>query len=208
MNKKLVSNIIKTVFVFGFYLICYVTPKYFLDFNNLHYIKTYLDDCINIHTPSVIVYILAYLQWFLGLYYACKQDDKHFYFVLCSLTFASLIGFLIFVFYPTAIVQTPINGNSIFDKMLLLLRSCDGLTNALPSFHCMFSWLIYRTVKMKNKNRKLNVCNFIFSILVFASTVLTKQHYCLDIPAGILLTEVSIFLSSLLIKRFKFSDTI
>ena len=48
---------------------------------------------------------------------------------------------------------------------------------------------------MKKKNIFYIIFQGIFTLLVFASTVLIKQHFVIDIPAGILAVEIGFLVS-------------
>ena len=48
---------------------------------------------------------------------------------------------------------------------------------------------------LQKKNVWYITAQGVLAVLVFASTVLIKQHFVIDIPAGILVCEIGLFLS-------------
>lgn len=199
INKKLV---VPAIISFGIYLFSYYLPKFIVDINDAHYLMFDIDSRIKVFSPFVIIYILAYLQWITTLIRICKQETKFGYYALTALVVSSLIGMIIFIVYPTAITRDELIINNIFDYLLNIIYNSDSLINAMPSFHCMWSWYSFRILKQtKKENKYSDFINLIFSLLVFASTQFTKQHYIIDIPTGILLAEIGIFISKKIYHR-------
>lgn len=65
--------------------------------------------------------------------------------------------------------------------------------------HCLASWLCFRfSRKLKRLPRWFGWAQGVFTLLVFASVVLVKQHSWLDIPGGVAAAELGILLSRLL----------
>lgn len=80
-------------------------------------------------------------------------------------------------------------GDDFFGKLLQLVYGLDGGTlayNLFPSFHCMLSTLSYLGV-MRRKEIPLwfRVYSLVTAILIYCSTVFTKQHYVADIFGGV-----------------------
>lgn len=193
INKKCIPSLL---FAFVFYLICYELPKVLVDYNNLHYLISDIDLKINLYSASLIIYIGAFFQWFFVSLTMLKQDKDIIYRFLSMMMIGSFIGFICFIIYPTGIYRPIINGENIFDKLMILMYSVDSVANACPSFHCFVSTAVTIGLFIGNNiNSKYKIFNIIFSILVFLSTLLTKQHYLIDIPAGILLAFISFYLS-------------
>ena len=197
LNKKL---IIPTIVALAIYLTSYSLPKS-LNHTTLHYVSLPIDDLIPCFSWAIIIYVLAFFQWILGAIIVNMNDtDKGYYCISCFII-GSLIGMCVFIIYPTAIVQKPLQVHNIFDAFTNLIYAIDSNTNCLPSFHCFVSWTFTRCLfKYDNLSIRFKFLFLLFSILVFASTVLTKQHYFIDIPTGILLAEISLLLA----KRINF----
>lgn len=204
-NKKLVLPVTLAVIV---YLLSYGIPKVVVNINDVHYLKYAIDDIIPLFSPSIVIYIMAFGQWALALIVLLKQDTNQGYRMASAIIIGSLIGMITFIVYPTAITRTQIEVHNIFDKIIVYIYSLDSIVNACPSFHCFCSTIVIH-ILWNNKpfNNKFLIVNTIFSIMVFVSTLLTKQHYFIDVPCGILLADFSM-LASKKISFNKLFDTI
>ena len=192
-NKKLIVPSILALFI---YLLAYQIPKTLVPLDKVHYIKFYIDDLIPLFSPAIIIYLLAFLQWTNAMFIVCKQRTKKGYVFATSIIIGSLIGMFIFMVYPTGIVRPIIETSNIFGWILNTIYSVDNIINACPSFHCFCSHLVVKVLKeSENVSRKTIVINEIFSVLVFVSTLLTKQHYIIDIPFGIMLADISLLIA-------------
>lgn len=81
----------------------------------------------------------------------------------------------------------------LWDQLALWLYSIDAPDNLFPSIHCLVSWFCYLGIRGR---KEIPVwyqrVSMIIAILVFASTLLTKQHVIIDVAGGILLAEFCI----------------
>ena len=83
-----------------------------------------------------------------------------------------------------------------FTWLLSVVWFFDKPVNCLPSIHALASWLALRASFMLAKPPKVwRVVSLILCAGCFASVVLIKQHYLIDVPAGILAAEIGLFLS-------------
>ncbi len=88
-----------------------------------------------------------------------------------------------------------VDGN-VFDWMTSVIYQIDQPNNLFPSIHCLESWIIARAAfKQKKTSKAYAYVMLILTILVFASTVLVKQHVFVDIIGGIAVVEIGLFLS-------------
>lgn len=196
-GTSILFAIIAAAFVLSYFLtkLCLFGREYFTP-------HTFIDDLVPLWTPSVVVYVLAYVQWIFCLVAIVFQDREHKYRSVSAIMYAILISAVIFIVLPTNTVRPEITGNSIFDRLLKLIYLSDTPVNVLPSFHCMASWIVSRCLAADSKTpRWVNALNFTFTLLVFASVLLTKQHLFLDIPAAILVAEIALLIS----KRFVYT---
>lgn len=159
-------------------------------------ISVFVDKFIPLVPSFIIIYFFAYIQWIFSYIYHSRESVS----LCCRFTTAAVIAKLIcaviFAVLPTAIVRPEITGNGIFDYAMRFLYTIDKPINLFPSIHCLESYLCFRTaMMMKNKNKAYIILQGITAVLVCASTVFTKQHFFIDIPAGILAGEIGIILS-------------
>ena len=133
-----------------------------------------------------------------------KCEKQHFADYMAANVVACLSGMIVLAFFPTymnrveeglyAVVENP----TFFDRLREFWYSLDGSEmayNLLPSFHCINSTLCYLGVAGRKEIPKwFRIYSFVVMLLIFASTVFVKQHYVLDIFAGVALAAVAFFI--------------
>ena len=103
---------------------------------------------------------------------------------------------MIFLLLPTTIARPEADGSGLIGWLTRIIYMADTPVTLFPSIHCLDSWLCWRfLVKCKKVPRWYKWVNFVFSLLVCASTVLVKQHVFVDIFAGIAVAELGLLLS-------------
>lgn len=194
INKKLITPAIIAVAV---YLLSYQIPKRLVDPSRLHFLSTSLDDKIPFHDPSIYVYIGAFFQWAYCIFTLMKQKTEIGYKFCSALLIGSLIGFVIFMVYPTAVQRPEIIGSGFTNDFCRFIYSVDNIICACPSFHCFCSTLVILIyMECEGISKKFIYLNIVFSILVFVSTLLTKQHFIADILPGVALAYLSVFIAN------------
>ena len=153
-----------------------------------------VDRAVPLLPVFVWFYILAFPFWAAGYVLAAKGGRDMFYrFVATDLTI-HFICFICFIFIPTTNVRPEIAGNTISEKLLLLVYSMDGGSspaNLFPSIHCYVSWMCWKGVAGSKKiPRWYQAFSLVFAILIIISTQVLKQHYLVDAVADIALVEV------------------
>lgn len=194
INKKLVAPAIIAVAV---YLLSYQIPKRLVDPSRLHFLSTSLDDKIPFYGPSIYIYIGAFFQWAYCIFTLMKQKTEIGYKFCSALLIGSLIGFVIFMVYPTAVQRPEIIGSGFTNDFCRFIYSVDNIICACPSFHCFCSTLVILIyMECEGVSNKVVYLNIVISLLVFISTLLTKQHYIADIIPGILLAYFAVLISN------------
>ena len=88
-----------------------------------------------------------------------------------------------------------ITGGGLWNQAALWLYSIDAADNLFPSIHCLVSWFCYLGIRgRKEIPRWYQRVSMVIAILVFASTLLTKQHVIVDVAGGILLADFCFFI--------------
>lgn len=130
------------------------------------------------------------------------------YFLGCELYFGSKAGqrrslpFFYCGFYIQMCVPGDLSGISDYQyktcdrrKRFLgfagrMLYSIDAADNLFPSIHCLVSWFCFLAVKGQKKIPIwYKAVSFILAVLVFLSTLFTKQHVIVDVAGGIFLAQ-------------------
>ena len=163
--------------------------------NRYHYdFTTALDRAVPVLPVFVWFYILAFPFWAAGYVLAARRGKDMFYrFVATDLTI-HFICFICFILIPTTNIRPEIAGNTISERILLLVYSLDGgnsPSNLFPSIHCYVSWLCWKGVAGSEKISKwYQRFSLIFAVLVIISTQVLKQHYIVDAVAALILVEL------------------
>ncbi len=168
-----------------------------------HYcMETSLDRMLPLVTAFSLIYVLAYVQWISGfvlIAWGGERYSKRFY---LGEILGKCICLICFLVIPTTLMRPEITGNGLFDQLTKFIYRMDAADNLFPSIHCLESWMCYRGCrKLAFLPKWFNTLNLVFTLLVFASTVLLKQHVLVDIPAGVLAVEIGLFISGKIIKE-------
>ena len=133
-----------------------------------------------------------------------KDGTKdHFKDFLIGMFVAYLIGAIVFTVYPTRmdrVAENLLNDNpGVLNQALQWIYNMDGGrygTNLAPSYHCLISTCCYMGVaKCPEYAKSYRIFSAVFCALIFASTVLCKQHYFIDIPTGIIIGYIAMKLA-------------
>ncbi len=180
--------------------ITYTCTKYITDSGNHYDISLPIDMSLPFIPAFIVIYVLSYLQWVFGFGLVARESKEVCYRVISSEIIAKIICFVIFVVFPTTMLRPEINDSDFFSTLTKVIYFLDTPTNLFPSVHCLESWILFRTAHEITRHKKWLVAAWlIFALLVFASVLLVKQHLILDIPAAILIAEISLFAG----KKFK-----
>ncbi len=144
----------------------------------------------------VLFYVLCYGQWVGSYIFHCRDSVQLCYRLVMANILSKAVCLVCYVFLPTQIQRPEIVGSDIFSWGTRLVYSIDDPVNLLPSIHCLESWICFRGAMMlRKKNGWYIAGQGVFTLLVFASTVLIKQHFVIDIPVSILVFEFALFLA-------------
>lgn len=177
----------------------YYVPKALDAHRVLHPISTALDDALPLVPPLVIVYVLAYVQWVFGLAVILRDSrERCFRFTAAVLT-GMFLAMLVMLIWPTVLAQPRLEVRDPFTWLLNAIYRADEPTHVFPSMHCLASWFCFRgAFGLRQTPRWYPWVQGVFSLLVFVSVVLVKQHVWPDILGGIAAAELGLGLSRLL----------
>ena len=154
-----------------------------------------IDTAIPFVPTFVVVYVLAYVQWVFSYIYHSRESRELCYRMTTSDLIAKLITMVFFIVLPTQMVRPDVADGGIFNWLTQLLYTIDKPISLFPSIHCLESWLCFRTATMMTKpNRWYIGAQCVFTLLVFASVVLVKQHFFVDIIGGVAVVEIGLFM--------------
>ena len=154
-----------------------------------------LDDLI----PFCKYAVIPYFAWFLWipftLFYLLWKAPRADFWRLCLPLFAGMtIALAVYVILPNGLDLRPyrVYGSDIFARIVRQLYSTDTATNVCPSIHVFNSVTLmmayYRSRIFEDPRRRwMRPASAVLCLSIIASTVLLKQHSCIDVVMGILL---------------------
>lgn len=154
-------------------------------------LETEFDRWIPLIPQSIVIYFGCYIFWGINYVLIARQDKKSVYQFFAGDFLSRCICFLVFIIFPTTNTRPVLAGEGIWEQAVLWLYSIDAADNLLPSIHCLVSWLCYIGIR-KREGIPLWYQRFscIMAVLVFFSTLTTKQHVVWDVIAGAVLAEL------------------
>ena len=161
--------LINAITYFGTRII--TTGRYHYDFSIL------LDDRIPFVPFMITFYILAFVSWFVGFVVIGRESRQVCYEVCVAEQIAKILCMIAFIVIPSTIVRPEITGDGIFEWLTNLIYKIDSPDNLLPSIHCLENWICFRgAMRCKKVGTGYRISMFVSAILVFASTLMVKQH--------------------------------
>ena len=161
----------------------YFVTSWVVDLSRCHTIYTPLDHQIPFVPFFSLFYILAFAHWAVSWILIGRENKQFCYRYANANIIAKTICLAVFIVYPTVIQRPKVR--YFFD---------DKAVNCLPSIHVLASWMAMRAaLQMKKVPKAYKIASIVLCLGCILAVVFIKQHYVLDIPAGILVTEISLF---------------
>lgn len=161
-----------------------------------------LDGRIPFRTWAITVYIASYVFWAVGFLLIARDEKEVCYGVFSGDLIGKLLCLLFFLLLPTTMVRpSGFEVRNVFDWLTQLIYDADAPDNLFPSMHCMQSWLVTRGVFRCRALRHATAWrafSFCFTLAIFASTLLVKQHLFVDVLGGIAVAELGLLFARIL----------
>lgn len=175
---------------------CIYTGTQILMKNAKHYnLTTAFDSSVPFIPAWVIVYIASFVFWAVNYILITHEGYEDWFKFATGDYISRIICLIFFILFPTTNIRPEIIGNNITDNIMRFIYIVDPATNLFPSIHCLVSWLSYIGIRgRKNIPWWYRGFSCIFSIMVFASTQFTKQHYIVDVILGVIIAELCLYI--------------
>lgn len=163
-----------------------------------HDLTTAIDNNIPFITWFSIIYLGCYLFWVFNYMLAGRVNKEHFYKFITNIFLGYLISGFIFCIFPTYIERPSLDDIHGFGKFFVTyVYNSDTPVNLFPSMHCQISWYCYIGIRGKKEIPTwYQYASLVMAILVCISTVVIKQHFFVDIFAGIAIAELTYFIAN------------
>ena len=154
-----------------------------------------LDDLI----PFCKYAVIPYFAWFVWipftLFYLLWKAPREDFWRLCLPLFSGMtIALACYAVLPTALDLRPywVPGSDVFARVVRFLYRTDTATNVCPSIHVFNSVTLllayYRSRIFEAPRRRwMRPAAAVLCVSIVCSTVLLKQHSCIDVALGALL---------------------
>src|SRR3954471_8652535 len=168
---------------------CYIFIAHFVSHSTLHRPEVALDRVLPLQPAWALVYGSLYLFLILLPVFVVRQQEQVRRTVLAYLMIW-ITAYVCFFVYPTqASRPAEVAGQGFVSWGLRFLYSADPPYNCFPSLHVAHSFV--SALACSRVHRGVGIGGAVCASLVGLSTLFTKQHYVLDVLAGILLAGVA-----------------
>jgi membrane-associated phospholipid phosphatase len=144
---------------------------------------TAIDRAVPLTEWTIWLYCSYYV--FLFLPFVFCRDDVRAARVLYSLMAAAMIACVIFLLWPTRAESQHVSYDGLTGLLWRFVQGVDRPGNYFPSLHVANACIVARALAREGRSWRTIAPIWAFAIIV--STVTTKQHFFIDIPAGIAL---------------------
>ena len=185
------------------YTVFYLTAFHWLEVNvtvPAIWVHCQLDDVI----PFCKYAIVPYFAWFawipFTLFYLLLRGDRSDFWRVCLCLFTGMtIALSCYVLLPTGLALRPyrVYGSDIFARLVRMLYAVDSSKNVCPSIHVFNSVTLmigYRRSRalqatnahgaLKPRRRWMRPAANVLGVAIILSTMLLKQHSCIDVALG------------------------
>lgn len=139
----------------------------------------------------ISVYFLAFPFWIMGYLLCVRKNETQAMRFLSADFLAKDICLICFICFPTTNVRPVLNGHGFWDILLNWLYRIDAADNLFPSIHCLVSWLCFAGIRHDpSVPLRYRIAILIMAILVFLSTLFTRQHVLADVAGGVIIGEL------------------
>ena len=195
-RKRIIEILLPPVIVFLVNSAVYWGAPRLTDTREYHNLSLALDTKIPLIPAFILVYFGCYIFWGINYLLVSLREEEIKYRFFTADLYARIICFLFFVFYPTTNVRPELVGNGIFVQGMRFLYQIDEPVNLFPSIHCMASWFCCIGIRGDKKVPVwYKIVSVMIAVLVFISTLVTKQHVIVDVIGGVAVAELTWFVS-------------
>lgn len=171
--------------------------------SNGHEIPIWLDNKIPVIKFFVIFYYIYYVLPIILIWYVSFKDKQRSKILICSCFISATICYIFFCFYQVHMVRPEIVGNDIFSILIRFMYNTSDpkALNCCPSIHTIMGiFTIISLLKVKNISILKKIGAVVCGAGIILSTLFIKQHYVIDVLAGIGLSLIVYFIVYLIFK--------
>jgi membrane-associated phospholipid phosphatase len=180
------------------YVVFYTWPNSFPLFTPKLLPLSPIDEAIPFVPWTFAIYLSDYV---LALFVICSIREKDRFLSFSRMAFGVLIVCgIVFMLFPTAYPRPeyPSDVGPLIRFFMNVVSSLDQPTNCFPSHHVAAAMVA--TWNIRYRGSKVTMAVMFWSLLIFVSTLTTKQHYFVDILGGVIVAALVIYLDPKVIR--------
>lgn len=185
----------KVCLILGFataYAVLYVAPNFYPLFTPRHLPLWEIDRLVPLIPWTFVIYLSEYLLA-LTVILSIRSLERYHSLARVAFTVLFLSG-LLFIFFPTAYPRPayPTDQKWMVNFLMNLVGNADTPNNCFPSMHVALTGAFAYAIR--NSSMKSRLLYLVWSLLICASTLTTKQHYFVDVLGGVVVAGIAILL--------------
>jgi membrane-associated phospholipid phosphatase len=149
----------------------------------LYTLSTPLDEAVPFIPEWEFVYVLCYVIPLVPI--VVVRERSRLNQLIVAFIAMNAIAFAIFVLFPVYCPRPAFEVNSVATYLLSLEHAMDRPVNNFPSLHAAIAWLLF--LGCRGYTRWNDFVMLVATIGISIAALCIKQHYLVDIIAGILL---------------------
>ena len=179
-------------------LLAFYATRLLLPYLPQHSFETALDAAIPVRAEWIIIYYLTFVFWIASAVLILSESRAYARRMVQGYLIAMLISGVIFLVWPTTLTRPVPPDTGLFNILLALLYQIDAPVNLCPSLHVLITYFCIRAAMgSRIVPRWYLPASWVFLALVCLCVLFVKQHVLADIPAAILVAELSVRLAGL-----------
>ncbi len=185
-EKLIIALFLITFLSVGFYYVDWHNHLLWKEGMKFYSLTTFMDRSIPFTPGWVWIYLLYYPFCFTPLFLLNNIDT--FRRVAGAYLMEFVLAFIVFLSFPVRMIRPFVVPDTLSTKMVGIIYRVDPGFNVFPSLHVANSLLV--ALIFYRYNKTLGIFFILIAILISLSTLYVKQHYFLDVVAGILDTAI------------------
>ncbi|HOP56743.1 MAG TPA: phosphatase PAP2 family protein [Bacillota bacterium] len=148
---------------------------------------------------SIYPYVLSYPFWVFTFFYVGYRSKHNMYLLVSLVLVTFTVCGLVYFFYQTDVEMWRVSSGlfsiqdpNFTERLVLKIYASAGPRNAMPSMHCLMSWLCIIGARIDKKMPlPAKIFIWVMGITICISTQTLKQHYIIDLITGVALAEAA-----------------
>lgn len=154
-----------------------------------HIVHCRLDDWIPFIPAAVVPYVLWFAWVPLTMLWLLRRDRERFWRLFFTIACGTAFALAVYAVYPTIqLRRRTLYGRDVFTSLIRFIYTVDTPTNVCPSLHVFVSVAVLLAVcGSVHMARRYKLLHGVLAVAICLSTVVIRQHSCVDVVCGLAL---------------------